>query len=150
MSTVAPEPVLPDTDDPDMAPFFAAASDGELRIQACVSCGRLRHPPRPVCPWCRSFESEWRLVSGDATVWSFVVPHPPLLPAFANVAPYNVVVVALAEDPTVRLVGNLVASADAALTSVDPNTIVIGAPVRVVFPPPVDDVVLPRWIAPPG
>ncbi len=138
--------LLPDTDDPVMAPFFAAASHGELRIQACSNCGRLRHPPRPVCPWCHSFDAEWRLMSGNGTVWSFVVPHPPLLPTYAEVAPYNVVVVALAEDPSIRLVGNVVAGADAPINSVQPSTIAIDAPVSVVFPSPVDGVVLPRWV----
>ena len=115
--------LLPDTDDPMMAPFFEAAARHELRIQACTSCGRLRHPPRPTCPWCRSFESERRLMSGRATVWSFVVPHPPLLPAYAELAPYNVVVVTLDEDPMIRLVGNVVAEEGAPINSVDPSTI---------------------------
>ena len=51
-------------------------------------------------------------MSGRGTVWSFVVPHPPLLPAYQALAPYNVVVVTLEEDPTIRMVGNLVASPD--------------------------------------
>ncbi len=138
--------LLPDTDDPMMAPFFAAAANGELRIQACASCGRLRHPPRPVCPWCRSFAVEWRLLSGRGTVWSFVVPHPPLLPAYAEVAPYNVVVVTVEEDPLIRLVGNVVADAGGPINSVDPAAIEIGMAVHVVFPAPVEDVVLPHWV----
>jgi uncharacterized OB-fold protein len=137
--------LLPDTDDPMVAPFFAAAAAGELRIQACAVCGRLRHPPRPVCPWCHSFDHEWRRMSGRGTVWSFVVAHPPLLPAYAEYAPYNVVVVALDEDPLIRLVGNVVAGGDAPINSVDPAAIAIGQAVTVVFPPPVDGVVLPRW-----
>lgn len=140
--------LLPDTDDEMLAPFFDAAASGELRIQACTNCGRLRHPPRPMCPYCRSFGREWRPVSGRGTVWSFVVAHPPLLPAYAEVAPYNVVVVALDEDQLIRVVGNVVASADAALDSVDSATIAIGDRVTVVFPPAVDGVVLPRWSKP--
>ncbi len=85
-------------------------------------------------------------MSGRGTVWSYVVPHPPLLPAFNDVAPYNVIVVELAEDPTIRLVGNLVTSSEGAINEVDPTTIEIGQPVRVVFGAPTDDVVLPRWV----
>ena len=140
--------LLPDTDDEMVAPFFDAAAAGELRIQACTNCGRLRHPPRPMCPHCRSLDREWRLMSGRGTVWSFVVAHPPLLPAYAEVAPYNVVVVALDDDPSIRLVGNVVASAYAPLDSVDPGDISIGAPVTVVFPAAIDGVVLPRWSMP--
>ena len=73
------------------------------------------------------------------------LPHPPLLPAYAELAPYNVVVVAIDEEPTIRLVGNLVASEDGPINEVDPATIEIGQPVRVVFQE-VGDVALPRWI----
>ena len=85
-------------------------------------------------------------MSGRGTVWSFVVPHPPLLPAFQPVAPYNVVVVALDEDPMLRLVGNLVASPDGPINEIDPATIGIGERVRVVFQRVADDVALPRWV----
>ena len=129
--------LLPDTDDPFIAAFFAHTANGELRIQACSACGRLRHPPRSVCPWCRAFDSEWRAVSGAGTVWSFVIAHPPLLPAYAERAPYNVAVVAIDDDPRIRLIGNVVAANDA---------LAIGMAVRVGFPPPIDGVVLPHWV----
>ena len=85
-------------------------------------------------------------MSGKATVWSFVVPHPPLLPAYAALAPYNVVVVALDEDPTLRMVGNLLASETGPINEIDPATIVIGEPVRVVFQKIDESTALPRWI----
>jgi uncharacterized OB-fold protein len=128
-------------------PFWEAARRGELVMQGCSSCGRLRFPPRPMCPHCQSTEVTWSPVSGRGTVWSFVVPHPPLLPDYAELAPYNVIVVALDEDPTLRLVGNLVTSAEGPINEVDPATIEIGSPVRVVFAKVSDDVSLPRWIA---
>jgi uncharacterized OB-fold protein len=79
-------------------------------------------------------------------VWSFVVAHPPLLSAYAAEAPYNVIVVELDEDPTIRLVGNLVTSADAPVGDVDPATIAIGDPVTVVFGSDTDGLRLPRWV----
>lgn len=143
--------LLPELDD-DSAPFWEACAAGELRVQACSECGRLRFPPRPMCPWCRSFDHGWTAVSGRGRVWSFVVPHPPLLPAYQDLAPYNVIVVELEEDPTVRMVGNLVASEHQPINSVDPYSIEIGDPVRVVFAP-IDDpssgggaFTLPRWV----
>jgi uncharacterized OB-fold protein len=75
-----------------------------------------------------------------------VVPHPPLLPEFAALAPYNVIVVSLDEDPTIRLVGNLVPREGGAINEMDPATIRIGAPVRVVFERVSDEVALPRWV----
>ena len=136
---------LPEIDEVT-APFWEGTAAGELRMQGCAECGRLRFPPRPMCPWCQSMAIEWRAVSGRGTVWSFVVPHPPVLPAFQPLAPYNVVVVALDEDPMLRLVGNLLASPEGAINEVDPAGITIGEPVRVVFQPAGEDVVFPRWV----
>ena len=55
------------------------------------------------------------------------------------------ITVELDEDPSLRLVGNLVASADGPLNEIDSSTIQIGEPVRVVFSQ-VEDVHLPRWV----
>ncbi|CAM5444737.1 OB-fold domain-containing protein [Streptomyces xanthochromogenes] len=133
--------------DDDGAPFWEYAARGELRVQACAApdCGRLRFPPRPCCPHCQSFDSEWRRVSGRGRIWSYVFPHPPLLPDYAAQAPYNAVVVELAEDPRIRLVGNVVADPDAALDSVEPSRLRIGARVQVAFTE-VDGVTVPRWL----
>ncbi|MDO0933977.1 OB-fold domain-containing protein [Streptomyces sp. DG2A-72] len=128
--------------DTDGAPFWRYAAQGELRIQACADCGELRFPPRPCCPCCQSFASEWRQVGGDGRIWSYVVPHPPLLPDYAAQAPYNVIVVELADAPRIRLVGNLVTEAGAPLDSLSPARIRIGARVQVVF----TDTGLPQWI----
>ena len=138
--------VLPDVGHPEAAPFWEGCAAGELRVQACAACGRRRMPPRPMCPGCRSFETRWDVLSGEARVWSFVVPHPPLLPAYNDQAPYNVVIVELADDPSIRLVGNVVAEAGAPLDSVDPHSLTIGDRVRVVFGHVADDVWLPQWV----
>jgi uncharacterized OB-fold protein len=119
--------------DPDGAPFWRYAAQGELRVQTCADCHEPRFPPRPCCPHCQSFDSEWTLTSGHGRIWSYVVPHPPLLADYAAQAPYNVVVVELADAPRIRLVGNLVSSAGAPLNSLDPARIRIGARVHVVF-----------------
>ena len=138
--------ILPDTEDDDSEPFWAGTARGELLVQACASCGAKRIPPRPMCPRCRSIEQRWEKVSGRGKVWSFVVPHPPLLPAYTDLAPFNVIVVELDEDPSLRLVGNLVASADGEINEIDPASIQIGEPVKVVFAQVDDDVHLPRWV----
>ena len=119
--------------DDDGAPYFEYAAKGELRMQTCANCGEVLFPPRPMCPRCQGTEFEWKLMSGRGHVWSFAVPRPPLLPDYAALAPYPVVVVELVEDRRLRVVGNLVASQGAAIDSVDPATIEIGQPVRAVF-----------------
>lgn len=137
--------VLPDIDDQDSGPFWHGTARGELLVQTCATCGQRRMPPRPMCFLCRALAHRWVPLSGRGTVWSFVVSHPPLLPAYQALAPYNVVTVAVDEDPSIRFVGNLVARPDGPINEIDPTTIRIGEPVRVVFQP-VEDVFLPRWI----
>jgi hypothetical protein len=98
-----------------------------------------------MCPECQSLSSTWVPLSGRGRVWSFVVVHPPLLPSYAALAPYNVLAVELDESPSLRLVGNLVESADGPINEIDAHAIEIGEPVRVVFAR-VEDVHLPRWV----
>ena len=136
--------LLPNLADPTASEFWLGCARGELLVQACAACGAWRMPPRPMCPRCRSTEVTWEPTSGRGRIWSFIVPHPPLLPAFGEVAPYNTIVVELDEDPLIRFVGNLVASADGPINEIDPATITIGEPVRVVFHR-IEDVTLPRW-----
>ncbi|MDG5801801.1 OB-fold domain-containing protein [Streptomyces ossamyceticus] len=128
--------------DIDGAPFWEYAARGELRVQTCADCGEPRFPPRPCCPHCRSFDSEWRPLSGRGRIWSYVLPHPPLLPDYAEQAPYNVILVELADAPRIRLVGNLVSEAGARLDSVPADRIRIGARVQAVFTPQG----LPQWV----
>jgi uncharacterized OB-fold protein len=137
--------LLPDLGEPTTAGFWEGTARGELLVSTCDSCGTWRMPPRPMCPVCRSTAVRWEPTSGRGTVWSFCVPHPPLLPAYSALAPYNVIVVALDENPSIRFVGNLLASPEGAINEIDPDTIRIGEPVRVVFQQ-VEDVALPRWV----
>ncbi|MGQ4382103.1 Zn-ribbon domain-containing OB-fold protein [Streptomyces sp. SAS_270] len=135
------EPVV----DEDGAPFWRYTAAGELRVQACSGCGELRFPPRPCCPHCHSFESEWRRMSGRGRIWSYVIPHPPLLPAYAAQAPYNAIMVELAEAPRIRLVGNLVSGPGAPLNSVPAERLRIGARVQAVFAE-IGGVTVPHWV----
>jgi len=144
MSPLA-EPLLPFVDE-DSRPFFAAAARGELVVQRCTATGRLVFPPRALSPFAPRAPLAWAVVSGRGTIWSFVVPHPPLLPWFAELAPYVVLAVALDEDPRVRLVGNLVARAGGPIDEVDPGAICIGARVRACFERLGDEIALPRWL----
>jgi uncharacterized OB-fold protein len=144
------ESLMVPVQDEESAGFWEGTAAGELRIQACTNCGRLRFPPRVMCPHCQSIGREWQLVSGRGQIWSFVVPHPPLLPAYAALAPYNVITVSLEEDPSIRLVGNLVTGPDGAINEIDPSTIEIGQPLQVVFSPRPDSeeslVFMPMWV----
>ena len=128
------------------AGFWEATRRGVLSVEQCTQCEVLRFPPRPMCPHCRSTGRQWVPVSGEGSIWSFVRPYPPLLPEFMELAPYNVIVVSLSEDPALRMVGNLVDEPGAPIDSFDPERIEIGKRVRVVFEAVRDDLHLPRWI----
>jgi uncharacterized OB-fold protein len=145
-----PEGLLLPLGDEESDGFWAGTAAGELRVQVCLACGALRFPPRVMCPECQSTERGWQALSGRGTIWSFVVVHPPVLPAYAPYAPFPVITVTLVEKPSLRMVGNLVAAPGADINSVDPSTIEIGQPVRVVFTPQArpdgTDVHLPEWV----
>ncbi|MFE0456723.1 Zn-ribbon domain-containing OB-fold protein [Streptomyces sp. NPDC058914] len=132
--------------DADGAPFWRYAAQGELRVQTCSGCGEPRFPPRPCCPRCRSFASAWTATSGRGRIWSYVVAHPPLLPDYAEHAPYDVVLVELAEAPRIRLVGNLVSGAGAPLGSVPRGRLRIGARVQAVFDVDGPSPCPPQWV----
>lgn len=142
---VMSELLLPPVD-AHSAPFFEGCRRGELRMQQCAETGRLIFPPRPMSPFSPHTPPVWTRVSGRGSIWSFVVPHPPLLPPFQDLAPYNVIAVALEEDPTVRLIGNLLPEEGASIDALDPAAIEIGARVRAVFERITEEITLPRWV----
>lgn len=127
---------LPRPDDAT-EPYWQGCREGELRMQRCQPCGHMRFPPRPMCPRCQSFDAGWVAVSGRGRVYSWVVCHPPLLPAFQERAPLVVLLVELDESPDLRIVGNLLGD--------ESGPIEIGMPVEVVFEEVTSEVTLPQW-----
>ena len=119
--------------------FWAGTVLHELRIQRCQGCGRLRHPPGPVCPSCGGEQLGYVVAAGTGTLHSFVVHHHPRTPG--RTPPYVVALVELAEG--VRLLGELLTAEPAALE--------IGLPVRLAWQDAGDGLLLPAWRpAPPG
>jgi uncharacterized OB-fold protein len=114
-----PAPLLTD----DNAFFWEAAVEGRLVAQRCGGCGRLRHPPRPMCPQCHSLEVEVVTLSGRGSLYSYAILHHPQHPAFD----YPVVAALVDLEEGIRLVTNL--------SGVDPERIVIGMPLEVTFEP---------------
>jgi uncharacterized OB-fold protein len=90
---------------PLTAPFWEAARRHELVVQRCSNCKRFRWPPEIACYGCGSLEHEWAPVSGRATLYTWTIAHPPLLPYFHQLTPWPIAVVQLEEGP--RLVTNL-------------------------------------------
>jgi uncharacterized OB-fold protein len=110
----------------DSAVFWDAADGGRLVAQRCARCGKLRHPPRPMCPHCGSLEVDVATLSGRGTLYSYAILHHPQHPAFD----YPVVAALVDLDEGVRVVSNLV--------GIEPSDIRIGMPLAVDFVPTVD------------
>ncbi|HTU38356.1 MAG TPA: OB-fold domain-containing protein [Acidimicrobiales bacterium] len=95
---------------PELTPanvwFWTSGADGVLRIQGCDDCGRLVHPPVPICPYCRSRSHKPVAMSGRGTIVGFTLNAHRWHPAFEP--PYVVANVALAEDARVHLTTNIV------------------------------------------
>jgi uncharacterized OB-fold protein len=143
--TMSTSTLLPHIDDIN-EPFWRGCREGLLRMQQCPVTRRLIFPPRPVNPWSPRDKALWTTVPGTGTIWSVIAPHAPLMLEFTELAPYNAIVVALDADPTIRLTGNLVPAAGAAINAIAYEDIEIGTAVQVVFEHINDDITLPRWV----
>ena len=117
---------LPDVDDPITAPFFAGAARGELTVTRCTGCTAYVWYPQGTCPVCGG-SLEWVPVSGRGTLFAWAVVRRPFLPAFEEKVPFVSALVALEEDPAVRIVSYVVV--------VDPDDLVADMPLQVVFRP---------------
>ncbi|MCK9875329.1 OB-fold domain-containing protein [Frankia sp. Ag45/Mut15] len=112
---------------PQVAPFWTAGADGELRLPRCGSCARFRHPGESVCPDCPGAELTYAPVGPAGVVVAVSVNHQMWLPGIAP--PYVVVVVELDDAPGVRLTSNLLVDDPAEIATVAR----VGLAVTVVF-----------------
>jgi uncharacterized OB-fold protein len=52
----------------DSAAHYRGRLDEHLLVNCCRDCGRWHQPPRPLCPYCLSWDVEARPVAGNGTV----------------------------------------------------------------------------------
>jgi uncharacterized protein len=78
-------------------PYWEAAAQGKLLVQACRACGTLRHYPRLLCDQCYSRDVDWTELSRRGTVHSWTVAHHAFHPSFRGELPYTLVTVDLDE-----------------------------------------------------
>ena len=117
---------LPDVSDELVGGFFAAAARGELSIPRCSACGRWCWYPETVCPACGGALA-WTETAGRGTLFSWAVVERSFLPAFAEMVPFVTALVALEDDPSVRIVTILV--------DCDPPELMVDQPVVATFRP---------------
>ncbi|HMS76052.1 MAG: OB-fold domain-containing protein [Gordonia sp.] len=120
--TDAPPPILPLVT-PETEFFWTSGKDGVLRVLQCDSCAGLIHPPKPICPRCRSWDQHVQELSGNGIVFGYTVNERFALPGITP--PYVIAEVALDEDPRVRLTTRI--------TGCEPGDVQLGLPVEVVF-----------------
>ncbi len=114
-----PHPILRDWN----RSYWTSGETGQLRFQHCLACDRLQHPPTPICRTCGSDDLGERDVSGRGVVQSHTTTQGRWHPD--DPYSYVVAVVAIEEDPGVRLTTNVVGC--------PPDEVRVGLPVRVVF-----------------
>jgi len=134
------ERFFPDSMPPPMAnsttlPWWEAAAEHRLVVQRCTACEHTRHPPAPICPECRSMESDWKEVPGKGEVYTYTTVHRPV--AGNMELPFLIAVIALEESGGLRMISNLV--------DVSPEDVEIGMPVELVWEDMSDDLAMPRF-----
>jgi hypothetical protein len=115
----------------DSAVYWNAIARHELVAQRCDGCSTLRHPPRPMCPHCRSLEWCEQRLAGTGSLYSYAVLHHPRSPAFD----YPVLVALVDLDEGIRIVTNLV--------DIESRDIRIGMRLRVAFEATSDGAAVP-------
>ncbi len=100
----------PTSSEPLTAAYFAGAARGELVIPRCRDCGEFVWYPQETCPR-DGGALQWTPVSGRGTLFTWAVVRRAFLPAFEERVPFITALVALDEDPAIRLCTYLVDAA---------------------------------------
>jgi uncharacterized OB-fold protein len=102
---------------PENAPFYEAAAQGQLLLGKCNDCAEYHFYPRLLCPHCFSANTEWVPARGSGTIYSFSTMRRGVP------VPYTIAYVTL--DEGVSMLTNIV--------DCDPDSLNIGDKVGVVF-----------------
>ena len=129
--------------DADTQAFWDACEQRRLLVPRCRACKRWVWLPRPVCPDCQCQQLDWTPVAGRARIASWIVLRPPVLPAYAEMVPFVVLLAELEEG--VRMIGYLVDDGGRVLqTDGQREGVAMGAPLELRFSEQAG-VRLPSW-----
>jgi uncharacterized OB-fold protein len=118
---------LPDTTWEPLREFWAGAERHELMVPRCDACGFLCWYPKKSCPVCGGSSMPWTSVSGRGSLFSWTVVRQAFLRQFREKVPYATGLVALEEDPAVRMATTLV--------DCEPDQLDFGLAMEVVWRP---------------
>jgi uncharacterized OB-fold protein len=121
---------------PETRPFWDAAKQHRLVIQACDDCGTRYFYPRPLCPACLSRAVRWIDASGRGRLHTFVINHRPPR-GYPVPAPFVIGIVELEEGP--RMMSQIVG------VEPDPAALRCDLPLEVVFEDITAEITLPKF-----
>ncbi|MFN3236543.1 MAG: Zn-ribbon domain-containing OB-fold protein [Pseudomonadales bacterium] len=107
---------LPRVDEFDTRDFWAGTKEKEFRYQQCKDTGEVIFYPRRHSTASTNNNLEWKVASGNATLYSYSVVRQSYHPFFRNLVPYVVAWIDLEEGP--RILSNV--------TDVAPEDVEIG------------------------
>lgn len=119
----------------DSRPFFDGCKEHVTLLQKCEECGTIRFPPSNMCPSCLSEKFTLEKMSGEGTIYSFVIANQALRPGWKDDIPFVPALVELKEK--VRVFTNIV--------DCNPSDVAIGKPVKAVFDDVTDDITLLKF-----
>lgn len=123
--------------DPLGQPFWEGAKAGRLMLPRCTNCNRVHWYPRHICPHCHAREIEWIEASGEGRIHTFAVQHR-AFGGWADETPFVTAYIDLNE-------GDRMFTVLRGVDATKPETIKIGAPVKVEFEQANDEVAIAFW-----
>ena len=99
--------LLPDIENPLLAPFWEGCQQHRLVFPHCPTCQTWQWYPTYQCKTCYS-DFEWKEVSGEGKLFSWTVARKAFFPEFKERIPLIIAVVDMVDAPGVRLVSNII------------------------------------------
>lgn len=117
--------------------FWEGTRAGKLMLPVCNACGKVHWYPRYICPHCHSMDLSWMEGSGQGTIHTYAVQHR-AFGGWAEEAPFVTAFIDLKE-------GDRMATVLRGVDPLKPETIRIGAAVRVEFEEQGEGMFVPFW-----
>ena len=128
---------IPSIDPYVSKPFWDGAKEGKLMLPRCCSCNKCHWYPRIICPFCYSSSIEWIEGSGEGYIHTFAVQNREF-GGWADETPYVLAYIDVKE-------GGRHATVLRGVDAENPESIKIGAKVKVEFEQADEDTYVPYW-----